>query len=296
MTLVRSTPAAEASLVARATIAGDVPAPASAPNVITTIVVLTRFACSLLLLLAAAGCDTTTDPMVETGEVMARRGDGVAGVAQDFVVCTGWHALCSASPDCRMKGDKADCDCMRVNETHIVATAEIQDPAVGRLTRSTCTNQHPCDVDQAPVCKAIKTGQYRVDDVKYDWVSTYSYRGWCSLLKVNLVACDQRAAGYAGDRYWAICDAAPCTENRNPLDPARPLTCQCRVEDTPFVGVNGSCTGDDGGIMSSFASWAWDFENHTYPFPMPGYEYVRGACAPVESDPVRGSRSDGKPR
>ena len=185
---------------------------------------------------------------------------------------------------------------MRVNETHIVATAEIHDAAVRRLTQTNCTKQHPCDVDQAPACKAIKTGQYTVNDVKYDWVSTYSYRGWCRLLKVNLVSCDQRAAGYAGDRYRAICDAFPCTENHNPFDPDRPLTCQCRVEDTPFVGVNGTCTGDDGGIMSSFASWAWDFENNTYPFPMPGYEYVRGACAPVESDPFRESHRDNKPR
>ena len=75
---------------------------------------------------------------------------------QDFVVCTGWHALCTASNDCKMNGDKADCDCMRVNETHIVETNEIQDAAVKHLTQVKCTNEHPCDVDQAPVCKAIK--------------------------------------------------------------------------------------------------------------------------------------------
>ena len=44
-------------------------------------------------------------------------------VPQEFVVCTGWHALCTASPDCKMNGDKADCDCLRVNETHIVETS-----------------------------------------------------------------------------------------------------------------------------------------------------------------------------
>ena len=256
-----------------------------------------RFAVPLLLVLVTVGCDTTTtDPMAQVGEKTFRRVDNVVGISEDFVVCTGWHALCSASPDCKMKGDKAECDCMRVNETHIVATFEIQDTAVKRLTQTSCTKQHPCDVDQAPVCKAIETGQYRVDNVKYDWVSTYSYRGWCSLLKETMVPCDQSAAGYAGDRYWAICDAAPCTENQHPSDPDRPLTCQCRVQDTPFVGVNGTCTGDDGGIMSSFASWAWDFENNTYPFPMPGYEYVRGACAAVESDPFRGPHRSGGPR
>ena len=205
---------------------------------------------------------------------------------QDFVVCTGWHALCTASPDCKMNGDTADCDCLRVNETHIVATSEIQDTAVKRLTLAECTNEHPCEVDQAPVCKAIRYGQYKVDDVKYKWVSTYSYRGWCSLLSLKLTACDQKAKGYTGDLYWAICDAAPCTESQNPSDPDKPLTCQCRVRDTPFVGMNGSCTGDNGGIMSSMPVWAWDFRNNTYPFPMPGYEYVEGACAALKSDPL----------
>jgi hypothetical protein len=39
---------------------------------------------------------------------------------QDFVVCTGWHALCTDSPDCRMHGDKADCDCMRAQSRNLV--------------------------------------------------------------------------------------------------------------------------------------------------------------------------------
>jgi hypothetical protein len=209
----------------------------------------------------------------------------ISDVPQEFVVCTGWHALCSASPDCKMNGDKANCDCLRVNETHIVETTEIQDVAVKRLTRAKCTNEHTCELDQAPVCKAIKDGQYRVDNVKYDWVSTYSYRGWCSLLDRKPIACDQHATGYTGDLYWAVCDAAPCTENRNPSDPDRPLSCQCRVKNTPFVGI-GSCTGENGGIMSSFPLSAWDFQTNTYPIPMPGYEYVQGACAPLKSDPL----------
>ena len=152
-----------------------------------------RFALALLLVLVTAGCDKTTGPIARAGDATERSTANVVASAQDFVVCTGWHALCSASPDCRMKGDKAECDCMRVDETHIVATSEIQDVAVKRLTQTSCTDQQPCDVDQAPVCKAIKTGQYRVDNVRYDWVSTYSYRGWCSLLKVDMIPCDQGA-------------------------------------------------------------------------------------------------------
>ncbi len=206
---------------------------------------------------------------------------------QESVVCTGWHALCTASYDCKiMNVDRADCDCLRVNETHVVATDAIQDPTVKRLTLARCTTKHPCEVDQAPICKAIKYKQYEVNNVKYDWVSTYSYRGWCSLLERKFQRCDPTTPGYTGDVYWAVCDLAPCTENPNPSNSDKPLSCQCRpVENkTAFVGTNGTCTGDNGGIMSSNSALLWDFQNNTYRIPAPGYEYVQGACAPLNSD------------
>ena len=206
---------------------------------------------------------------------------------QVSVVCTGWHALCTASTDCQRAGDKAFCGCARVNENHIVLTSEIPDPAIKHQTLTRCTAEHPCDVDQAPVCGAIKNGQYTVDEVKYRWVSTFSYRGWCSLSQVKMKACDPTADGYAGDKYWAVCDAAPCTQSQNPADPNRPLTCQCRVvEDVPFLGSNGTCTGDNGGIMSSSPAETWDFQTNSYRIPVPGMEYVKSACAPFTSDPL----------
>jgi hypothetical protein len=88
-------------------------------------------------------------------------------VPQGFVVCTGWHALCTVT-DCRLNGDKANCDCFRVNETHIVETTAIQDNWIKRLTQTKCTNGHPCNIDEAPACKAIKYGDYKVDNVKYE--------------------------------------------------------------------------------------------------------------------------------
>jgi hypothetical protein len=205
-------------------------------------------------------------------------------VPEELVPCTGWHALCSGSTDCRMNGDTADCDCWRVNETHFVATSEIQDPTLKRQTRIRCTNKHPCDIDEAPVCQAIRDGQYEVDAVKYQWVSTFSYRGWCELYKPK--ACDQQAEGYSGDAYWAFCDVAPCTESVNPSDPDRPLSCQCRVDDSPFVGTKDSCTGDSGGIISAMPLWVWDFENDTWRISAPGYDQVKSACAPLGSDPL----------
>lgn len=206
---------------------------------------------------------------------------------QPFVECTGWHALCSSSTDCRMNGDMADCDCLRVNETHIVDTAEIQDLRVKLFTLASCAKDHPCAVDQAPVCRAIKYRQYRVENVRYDWVSTFSYRGWCNLVTVQPVACDQSAPGYRGDLYWAICDAAPCKENRNPSDPNKPLTCQCRVQNTPFLGANGSCTGNNGGIMSSSPLASWDFQSNNYRIALPGLSYVQSACSPFRSDQLK---------
>lgn len=205
---------------------------------------------------------------------------------QPFVVCTGWHALCTASHDCTMTGDKAYCDCLRVSEPHVVETSNIQDTAMKRLTLAQCTTRHPCGTDEAPVCQAIKDGQYEVDNATYAWVSTFSYRGWCDLLQVKPVACDQTAPGYTGNLYWAVCDGAPCTEIENPADPNKPLSCQCRVQDTAFLGANGTCTGDNGGIMSSSPIQAWDFEKNDYRIPLPGYQYVQGACAPLQSDAV----------
>ena len=235
--------------------------------------------CALLITFAPAGLAQTSARNAD------RRNANTLHLPSDYVVCTEWHALCSASTDCKLNGNKADCDCLRVNETHIVETEAILDPAVKRRTQIQCTNAHPCDVDEAPACQAIKYGPYIVDNVNYDWVSTYSYRGWCGLLQVSLKACDPSVDGYKGDSNWAICDAAPCAEILNPANPEKPLTCQCRVEKSAFVGANGSCTGDNGGIMSSMPLSGWDFQNNTYTFPMPGNEYVRGACAPLKSDP-----------
>lgn len=200
------------------------------------------------------------------------------------VTCTGWHALCTASTDCQRNGDRAACDCLRVNEPHIVMTDEIHDPVLRRMTQARCNSKHHCEVDEAPVCKVIRDGQYEVNGVKSKWVSTYSYRGWCGLYRAK--ACNLDDEGYRGDRVWAICDAAPCTETVNPLDPNRPLTCDCRVvSEKSFVGTKDSCTGENGGIISAMELWAWDFEKNTFSLPVPGYEYVGPACAALKSDP-----------
>lgn len=212
------------------------------------------------------------------------RSERAAVEPQLAVVCTGWHALCTGSVDCQTTGGgMADCACWRVNETHIVVTSEIQDPTVKRLTQTRCTSKNACGIDEAPVCSAIRDGQYKVDEVKHDWVSTYSYRGWCGLYRPK--ACDTTEPDYDGDMQWAICDAAPCTEIANPADPDRPLSCQCRVMEGPFVGGVDSCTGEDGGIISAMALEYWDFETNDYTVPIPGYDYVRGACASLHSDP-----------
>lgn len=202
---------------------------------------------------------------------------------QVYVVCTGAHALCDFADDCIVSGDTASCKCWSVDEQHIVATSKIQDKYVKRLTERRCTLRTPCDVDEAPVCKAIQAGKFRVDGIFYEWVSTYSYRGWCENWKP--FPCDIDDPDYKGERIWADCMSAPCTENDSMSD--RPLTCQCRVEASPFVGSKGSCFASNGGdAISTFTLVGWDFDNNTYRFPPPGYEFVGPACAALKSDPL----------
>lgn len=235
-----------------------------------------------------AGVTSLTIAVAATGLADNRGSSGERSVnaavePQLAVVCSGWHALCTASADCQViSSDRVDCACWRINETHIVVTSEIQDPVVRRMTQTRCTSRNTCDVDEAPVCGAIRDGRYEVHQVKYDWVSTYSYRGWCGFYRPK--ACDTTQPDYDGDTRWAVCDAAPCTEIDDPADPERPLSCQCRVMEGPFVGTSGSCTGANGGIISAIAIEYWDFEKSDYTSPVPGYEYVRGACAPLKSD------------
>jgi hypothetical protein len=64
------------------------------------------------------------------------------------------------------------------------------------------------------------------------------------------------------------------------------LRCQCPILDGPFVGTKNSCTGDDGGIISAMPLWIWDFDQNTWAFPMPGFDYVKPACDPLQSDPL----------
>lgn len=201
---------------------------------------------------------------------------------QMLVECTGWHALCSGSVDCQVNATGAECACWRVNEPHIIMSAEIQDPVMKLLTETRCTDKHPCAIDEAPVCGAIRSGRYEVDHVNYQWVSTFSYRGWCDLYHPK--ACDTTDPSYSGDMQWTICDAAPCVESSNPTDPDRPLTCQCRIKEGPFIGTKNSCTGENGGIISAMSLDVWDFENETFTSPVPGFDHVRAACAPLRSD------------
>jgi hypothetical protein len=199
---------------------------------------------------------------------------------QFSVECTGWHALCSLATDCKMTSpQQADCACWQVQEQHIIVTTNIKDETFGGApikeeTQRRCTTVHPCAVDEAPVCQAIKD---LLEDKQ--WVSTYSYRGWCE--NWDPVKCEGKNAG-----LWADCMTSPCTVMEDPSDPNRPLSCQCTVNDGGFVGTNGTCDdGDQDTVMSTIPRLTWDFDNNEFSFSMPGYHaYVKGACAPVESD------------
>ncbi|MFN7900952.1 MAG: hypothetical protein ACK5N0_15085 [Synechococcaceae cyanobacterium] len=200
-----------------------------------------------------------------------------AAIPQAVVQCKGAHALCNASIDCQRQGkDKALCPCWNVNETHLVLTSKIQDALVRQETQRRCTQGSPCGLEEAPVCRVIREGHYRVDKVTYPGVSTFSYRGWCQTFRP--VACE------AAKAPWADCMAAPC--QKNPNNPDRPWTCQCRIQNSAFVGINGSCDSATGQVMSTFERPLWNFQTGAFSLPLPGNDFVNlGACRFLRSDP-----------
>ncbi|MFN6134459.1 MAG: hypothetical protein ACK46L_16425 [Synechococcaceae cyanobacterium] len=194
-----------------------------------------------------------------------------------MVECRGAHALCKASIDCQRQGtSKALCPCWNVNEPHLVQTEKIQDELVRLETQRRCTKGSPCAIDEAPVCRVIREGRYRVDKVTYPGVSTFSYRGWCQTFRP--VSCE------ANSGPWADCMAAPCT--RNPNNPDRPWTCQCRIQNDAFIGINGRCDSPAGQVMSTFERPLWNFNTGAFTVPLPGNDFVNiGACRFLRSDP-----------
>ena len=194
------------------------------------------------------------------------------------VECTGWHALCSMATGCEVSGGYANCSCWRVTERHVVVVAFIKDDTFGwhvkEATQQQCTISHPCALDQAPVCKAIKS--LLLSD---KWVSDFSYRGWCENWKP--VACNG---------VWSDCMTSPCSDDHDPNDP-RPLKCQCTlrgadVNDAPYVGSDGTCNNPPGTVISTIPQNSWDFQRNMFSFPFPGNEYATTeACKQLKSDP-----------
>jgi hypothetical protein len=228
---------------------------------------------SLVFLLAACLAGSTA---AEESPVIAKH-----SIPQPQVVCTGRHALCSFADDCVVDKNNpwlANCACWEVSEPHIVSTADIKDQAFGglpikKMTQRLCTVDHPCNVDEAPVCMAIKRllqNQRRA----YNWVSTYSYRGWCE--NWEPVACGNK------NSPWADCMSSPCREVAPGTD--RPLNCRCDVLTGPFVGTRGSCDAGKGKVMSTIKQEMWDFDHNTYRIPPSGFEYVNSACSSLGSD------------
>ena len=205
----------------------------------------------------------------------------VADPPQETVECSGWHAVCALATDCKLAAlatgpapPTATCDCWKVTEQHMVMTSNIKNETFGNvqmkeLTQAVCTNNHPCGLDEAPVCSAIKAM------VPNDhWVSTFSYRGWCK--NWDPVKCEG---------LWADCMTSACTESQKPKDPNRPLSCHCTLHASRFVGTNGRCSAQPSTVMSTIRIETWDFDNNTFAFSVAGDDYVKEACSPIKSDP-----------
>lgn len=222
-----------------------------------------------------AGLMVLALPLASSGLVKAQ--PAAPAIPQAVVECRGAHALCNASIDCQRQGkSKALCPCWNVNEPHLVQTEKIQDELARLETRRRCTKATPCAIDEAPICRVIQEGRYRVDKVTYPGVSTFSYRGWCQTFRPISCAAQQGP--------WADCMGAPC--QRNPSNPDRPWTCACSLQHNAFVGINGRCDSPAGQVMSTFARPLWNFETGAFSVPLPGNAFVNiGACRFLRSDP-----------
>jgi hypothetical protein len=194
--------------------------------------------------------------ILTTGQALAQ-----TATPQQFVVCTGQHALCSFATHCELSADgtHASCNCWDVNDTFIVNTAAILDASAKQATLAACTDAHPCATNEAPVCTAIASHQFMVNGVSPARVSAFSYVDFCK--RFNPVSCS------AGP--WASCMTAACDVTNK--DPNKPLTCSCPVIKSPFIGVQGSCEQPRNTVMSTIPA--------TFNFSaLPGSAFVLEAC------------------
>ena len=78
--------------------------------------------------------------------------------------------------------------------------------------------------------------------------------------------------------------AAPC--QKNPNNPDRPWTWQCRIQNSAFAGMNGSCDSAAGQVMSTFERPLWHSQTGAFTLPLPGDDFLNmGACRFLRSDP-----------
>eukprot|EP01084_Bolivina_argentea_P074700 135487_1 len=182
------------------------------------------------------------------------------------VQCNGRHALCAFS-SCTLNGE---CDCWIFNSIFTINTNEIFNETIREITQNECTINNKCKLNEAPICKAILSNKYYVNNKISLVTSAYSWEGYCNRAR-NSVNCEHGK--------WAACMSAPCVENND--DPNLAL-CFCKVMNGSWIDYqwpnkNSNCKYAKNVIIST-VSVGFDMKD------MPGSEYAMEACTKLHID------------
>ena len=76
----------------------------------------------------------------------------------------------------------AICHCIAVNDTYEVSLDEILNATLQAETKARCTVASPCELNAAPVCRAVREGGvFGGRAAAPGMVSTFSWAGWCEV-------------------------------------------------------------------------------------------------------------------
>ena len=105
-----------------------------------------------------------------------------AAAPQARVQCTGPHTLCTHAPCEMVTPTSAVCHCVAVNDTYEVSLDEILNGTLQAETKARCTEASPCELNAAPVCRAVREGGvFGGRAAGPGMVSTFSWAGWCEV-------------------------------------------------------------------------------------------------------------------
>lgn len=184
-------------------------------------------------------------------------------IPQQRVECYGRHALCTFAT-CNINGQ---CNCWIFNSIYTINTYEIFNDTMREITQSKCTMNAECKVNEAPICKAINSQNYYVNNFKSQVTSGFSWENYCD--RANPVNCKYG--------LWAACMTAPCIVDKDKSDSA---ICFCKVMNSSWTDfqwpyTESNCNGYPSNIISSTVPSGFNMSQ------MPGAQYVDESCKKI---------------